>query len=652
MGDACCTTVPVEPTSPLDKRLWACIPLTLPLMIGMHAIPHRIQFYLATAVVLWGGWPLLQWGWDSLRSRTYNMFTLISLGLVAAYLSSLYSLLYGGPVYFEAAAGIVTLVLAGQVLEHRARRKTSDAIRLLMGLTPKFVQKIGPDGVEQKCLIEQVFPGDRLRIRPGERIPVDGHVGEGASSVDESMITGEPIPVEKTAGSQVTAGTINCNGSFLMVADRVGNDTLLARIILAVREAQQSRAPIQRLADRFAAVFVPCVLLVALATYIGWRLTHPEIGIVQPLLYAVSVLVISCPCALGLATPMALTVGLGRGALEGILIRDGEALEILGSVNALVMDKTGTLTEGRPHLRSYHALDGTDEKTLLLWAASLESGSEHPLAQAFLSEASSRGLKLLDVSLSRTLPGQGIVGKVDGQRMALGNENIFKLLSRPMALTASQEAAIEALRKKGSTLVFLVVENTVKAFFEIEDPIKSTTADAVMTLKRSGLKLIMATGDHTASAERLGAGLGIDEIHAGLLPEDKRRIIDRLRTQGDRMAMAGDGINDAPALAAADVGIAMGHGTDIAIATAGVTLLHGDLRGIAKAIRLSQRTLAIIRQNLGFAFLYNVLMIPIAAGVLSEWGLLVSPVMASAAMSLSCLVIITNALRLRGMKLR
>jgi len=629
--------------------------------IGSPRIFAWIQFVLATPVVLWGGWPFFQRGWNSIVNRSLNMFTLIAIGTGIAYVYSVVAVLFPDlfpetlrghhgqvPVYFEVAAAIIVLVQLGQVLELRARSQTSSAIRALLGLAPKTARRLLEDA-EEDVPLEQVQPGDRLRVRPGERIPVDGVIVEGSSSVDESMITGEPIPVEKGPGSRVTGGTVNGTGSFIMRAERVGADTLLAQIVRMVSEAQRSRAPIQRLADIVSAYFVPIVVAVSLATFFVWWAIGPEPRLAYAIVNAVAVLIIACPCALGLATPMSIMVATGRGATAGVLFKNAEALEVLEKVNTLVFDKTGTLTEGRPRLVAVLPEQGWNEADLLRLAASLERGSEHPLAGAIVAGATERGLSLTGVKDFRSITGKGAVATLDGRKVALGNRALFEALKFPLDPLIEQA---EVLRRDGQTVVFVAVEDQPAGLLGLADPIKDSTPEAIAALKKEGIRTVMLTGDSRTTAESVARKLGIDEVIAEVLPEQKSEVIKRLQAEGNRVAMAGDGINDAPALAQADVGIAMGTGTDVAIESADVTLVKGDLRGAVRAFRLSRATMRNIRQNLVFAFIYNVLGVPIAAGVLYPFfGILLSPMIAAAAMSLSSVSVIGNALRLRKISL-
>jgi len=660
----------------MTRRFWGSVVLTAPLllagmaeMLGAGAVVRGIsmaargwiELALATPVVLWGGWPFFERGWQSIVRRQLNMFTLIAVGTGAAYAYSVPATLVPGvfpasfrepgagvPVYFEAAAVITTLVLLGQVLELRARSQTSSAIRDLLNLSPKRARRLADDGIERDVPLEGVARGDRLRVRPGEHVPVDGIVLEGASAVDESMVTGESLPAEKHPGDRVTGGTLNGSGSFVMRADRVGGETLLAQIVRMVSEAQRSRAPIQRLADLVSSYFVPGVVIAALATFVIWALVGPAPRLAYALVNAVAVLIIACPCALGLATPMSIMVGTGRGATAGVLIKNAEALELFEKVDTLVVDKTGTLTEGKPHLTSMRLAAGgpmASERELLRIAASLERASEHPLAGAILAAAEEAKLSLEEPGEFRSFAGRGIAGRIAGRTAALGNAKLF----------AEQEIGLgdlagvaEQLRRDGNTIVFIAVDGRPAGLLAVSDPIKPSAEEAVRQLQREGLRIVMVTGDNRTTAEAVGRRLGIDEVEAEVLPERKGEVIRSLQRQGRIVAMAGDGVNDAPALALAQVGIAMGTGTDIAMESAGVTLLRGDLRGIVRARRLSRATMRNIRQNLFFAFVYNALGVPIAAGVFYPlFGLLLNPMIASAAMSFSSVSVISNALRLR-----
>ncbi len=661
----------------MTRRFWTSVALTAPIFFLAMSdfIPGRpvqrllsfqllnwAQLVLATPVVLWGGWPFFERGWASIVNRSLNMFTLIAIGVGTAYVYSLFATIFPGlfpesfrghggevAVYFDAAAVITTLVLMGQVLELRARSRTSSAIRALLGLAPKSARLIRDDGSEEDVPLDRVQPGDRLRVRPGEKVPVDGMVLEGATSVDESMVTGEPIPVEKTNGSKVTGGTVNGTGSFVMRAERVGSDTLLARIVRMVSEAQRTRAPIQKLADVVAGYFVPAVVLIAIITFVVWSLFGPEPRMAYALLNAVAVLIIACPCALGLATPMSIMVGTGRGATAGVLIKNAEALEVLEKVDTLIVDKTGTLTEGKPRLTSTMLINGGDESEILRLAASLERGSEHPLAAAVLSAAQQKGLRLSEAGNFRSVTGKGIVGTVDGTRVALGNQ---KLLDDLGISSKNLQDIADQLRQDGQTVMFVVVGDGVAGLLGVSDPIKPSTPEAIRMLHDDGMRLVMLTGDNPTTGEAVARKLGIDEFYAEALPEQKGEMVKRLQAKGCVVAMAGDGINDAPALAQAQVGIAMGTGTDVAMESAGVTLVKGDLRGIAKARRLSRGTMSNIRQNLFFAFVYNVLGVPIAAGALYPFfGILLSPVIASAAMTFSSVSVVSNALRLNKLEL-
>jgi P-type Cu+ transporter len=662
----------------MKRRFWVSVALTLPvLFLAMsemiprqpiqHALSPRlltfIQFAFATPVVLWGGRPFFERGWASIVNRSPNMFTLIAIGTGAAWLYSVIATFlpnifpasfrgHGGEVavYFEAAAVITTLVLLGQALELRARSRTSSAIKMLLGLAPKTARVIRPDGVEEDIPLDQVHPGDLLRVRPGEKVPVDGVVIEGRSSVDESMVTGEPMPVEKIEGGKVTGGTVNGTGGFVMRAERVGVDTLLAQIVRMVGEAQRSRAPIQRLADVVSAWFVPAVVAIAAITFLIWALAGPEPRMAYALVNAVAVLIIACPCALGLATPMSVMVGTGRGATAGVLIKNAEALETLEKVDTLVVDKTGTLTEGKPKLTMFANTGVVDDETALRLAASLERSSEHPLAAAFVTAANERGLKLAPVSEFRSVTGKGVIGRVDGRAIALGNQSLLAELG--IDLGAGAEKAAE-WRERGATVIFFAVDKRLAHLFGVEDPIKESSREAIRELHEKGLRIVMLTGDNRATAQAVARRLGIDEVIAEVLPEHKSEFVARLQSEGRIVAMAGDGVNDAPALARAHVGIAMGAGTDVAMESADLTLVQGDLRGIVRAIKLSRATMRNIRQNLFFAFVYNALGVPIAAGALYPIiGLLLNPMIASAAMTFSSVSVITNALRLRNLELR
>ena len=631
-----------------------------------HLVPAAwlpsLQLALATPVVLWGGWPFFERGWASVRTRHLNMFTLIALGTGAAWGYSIVATLAPGlfpdsfrghrgtiAVYFEAAAVIVTLVLLGQVLELRARGRTGAAIRALLTLAPATARRLRDDGAEVDVPLSDVARGDRLRVRPGEKVPVDGVVLEGTSAIDESMLTGEPIPAEKLTGDKVSAGTANGTGTLVIRAEKVGSETLLARIVQRVAEAQRSRAPIQRTADLVASWFVPAVLAASVATFLAWALVGPEPRLAHALVNAVAVLIIACPCALGLATPMSIMVAAGKAAQAGILFKDAEAIEVLRSVDTLVMDKTGTLTEGKPRLTRVLPTAGFDSDTVLRLSAGIERGSEHPLAAAIVAGAIDGGLTITSAELFEAWPGQGVVGRVEGRAVALGNPVLLAALGIDAAPLAREA---ETLRAEGQTAMFVAVDGRLAGLVAVADPIKATTPDAIRELHAEGLRLVMVTGDARTTAEAVAKRLGIDDVMAEVLPEGKAAVVERLQAQGHRVAMAGDGVNDAPALARADVGIAMGTGTDVAIESAAVTLVKGDLRGIVRARRLSRATIGNIRQNLFFAFVYNALGVPIAAGALYPvFGLLLSPMVAAAAMSLSSVSVIANALRLRRVAL-
>ena len=655
----------------MKKRFWISLALTVPIlliamgeMILHHTLPASvwIQLVLATPVVLWGGAPFFARGWASIISRHLNMFTLIAMGTGASYFYSLIAVLLPGilpasflghngtpPVYFEAAAVITTLVLLGQVLELQARDKTNNAIRALLALAPKTARIVRENGSEAEIPLGDVKRLDRLRVRPGERIPTDGVILEGSSAVDESMISGEPIPVEKAAGSRVVGGTINKSGSFIMRAEKVGSETLLAHIIQMVSEAQRSRAPIQSLADRVSSIFVPSVVLVSLGTFFIWSIFGPEPRMALALLNAVAVLIIACPCALGLATPMSIMVGTGRGALAGVLIKNAEALEVLEKVDTLVFDKTGTLTEGKPHLQSVVGTQGWDESELVQLAASLERGSEHALASAMMSGAAKRGIQLSQAEKFLSYPGEGITGTVNEHAVAIGNSTLMERLG--VEFVAWNDKA-EELRRDGQSVVYAAVNGSLAGLLGVGDPIKASAADAIRWLKRAGINPVMVTGDSATTAHIVAEKLSIAEVKAGVLPSQKSEIVKQLQAEGHVVAMAGDGINDAPALAQAHVGIAMGSGTDVAIQSAGIALVRGDLRGIVRARILSRGTMRNIRQNLFFAFIYNTIGVPLAAGVLyPAFGLLLSPMIGSAAMTFSSVSVISNALRLRRLPL-
>jgi P-type Cu+ transporter len=673
-------TVAVNEANPelnnMTRRFWVCAALTLPLLVIMvsdilpgHALQHLLkaellgwfELAIATPVVLWGGWPFFQRGWASIISRNLNMFTLISIGSGSAYLYSVVAVALpqlfppsfrdmSGQLglYFEAAAVITVLVLLGQVLELKARSQTSGAIKALLGLAPKTARRIGADGTEQDVDLNAIQVGDKLRVRPGEKVPIDGVVVEGNSSVDESMVSGEPIPVEKTVDAKVTGGTINGTGSFVMKTERVGADTLLAQIVKMVSEAQRSRAPIQRLADVVASYFVPAVLLSAIITFVVWAIYGPQPHYALALVNAVAVLIIACPCALGLATPMAIMVGTGRGAREGVLISNAEALEILEKVDTLVVDKTGTLTEGKPKLTKVIAAEGVTDTELLQAAASLEKASEHPLAAAILAAAKKKNIDLVAIDGFQSVTGKGVKGTLNGKQVAIGNAALMTDLG------ASPESLLtraEVLQKEGQTIMYIALAGKFAGLIAVADPIKESTAEAIAQLKHEGIKVVMVTGDNHATAESVARKLGID-FEADVLPDKKAAAVKKLQDAGAIVAMAGDGVNDAPALAQAHVGIAMGTGTDVAMKTGGITLVKGDLRGIVKARRLSHLTMNNIRENLFFAFFYNILGVPLAAGVLyPAFGLLLNPMIAAAAMSFSSVSVIVNALRLKSAKL-
>jgi Cu+-exporting ATPase len=662
----------------MRRRFWVSLILTIPVLasaMGRHLPGHPLEhvasrpfwswmeLVLASPVILWGGWPFFVRGWKSVVTWNLNMFTLIGLGVAVAYAYSVVAMLFPGMfpasfrdpatgevgVYFEAAAVIVTLVLLGQVLELKARSQTGAAIKALLGLAPKTARRLGDGGAEEDVPLDQVRPGDRLRVRPGERVPVDGVVVEGTSSVDESMITGEPMPVEKGPGDRVIGATINGTGSLIMRAERVGAETLLAQIVRMVSEAQRSRAPIQKLADVVAGYFVPAVVLTAAVTFIAWGLIGPEPRMAHALINAVAVLIIACPCALGLATPMSIMVATGKAATVGVLFKNAEAIEVLQKVNTLVMDKTGTLTLGRPKLVRVVAADGWNEAELLRLAATLERSSEHPLAAAVVQGARERGLDLAEPSAFESLTGKGVTGAVGGHRVAVGNLKLLESLGTDPGELA---AKAEDLTAEGETVVFVVVDGRPAGLLGVADPVKETTPDAIRRLHREGIRIVMLTGDSRTTAAAVGRKLGIDEVIAEVLPDQKAEVIKRLQQDGRVVAMAGDGINDAPALAQAHVGIAMGTGTDVAMESAGVTLVKGDLRGIVRARRLSRATMTNIKQNLFFAFVYNSLGVPVAAGVLYPFfGVLLSPMIAAAAMSFSSVSVVGNALRLRRVRI-
>jgi Cu+-exporting ATPase len=661
----------------MSRRFWVSLILSLP--VFMLAMIHDVmpefsarllsprpmqwvEFVLSTPVVWWGGWPFFQRGWLSLTTRCLNMFTLIALGIGTAWSYSVLAVFLPQifpssmidrngivAVYFEAAAVITTLVLLGQVLELRARSRTSAAIKMLLGLAPKTARIHRTDGSETDIPLEQVKPGDILRVRPGEKVPVDGIVIEGTSSIDESMVTGEPMPVEKVSGMPVIGATINGTGSLLMRAERVGSETLLSQIVHMVGEAQRSRAPIQKLADAVSGYFVPAVVLTALVTLVVWWQWGPEPRLAHAVVNAVAVLIIACPCALGLATPMSIMVGTGRGATAGILIKNAEALEVMEKIDTLVVDKTGTLTEGKPKLVSVEAADGFIKEDVLSHAASLERASEHPLATAIVRGAEELGLTAMPVTQFQSLTGRGVTGTIEGRRVALGNTQLMQ----ESGITAdSLTDSIETLRRQGQTVMIVAFDGQAAGLLGVADPIKKTAFEALAELHKEGIRVVMLTGDNRTTAGFVAQSLGIDRIHAEVLPEQKSDIVKKLQAEKNTVAMAGDGINDAPALAAAHIGIAMGTGTDIAMESAGITLVKGDLMGIVKARHLSRATLGNIRQNLFFAFIYNVLGVPIAAGALYPFfGILLSPMIAAAAMSLSSVSVIANALRLRRVSL-
>ena len=661
----------------MTRRFWISAVLSVPLVaIAMgDFIPGKplhglipdgwgrwIELALGTPVVLWGGWPFFQRGWASIVNRSLNMFTLIAIGTGVAWVYS--TIATAAPrifpssfraadgtvaVYFEAAAVIVTLVLLGQVLELRARSQTSNAIKALLGLAPKTARIVRDDGSEEEIPLDQIHPGDALRVRPGEKVPVDGVVIDGESYVDESMITGEPVPVEKKVGDRTTGATVNGTGSFVMRAEHVGSETLLAQIVRMVSEAQRSRAPIQKLVDIVSSYFVPAVVVIAILTFVVWSAFGPEPAMAFGLINAVAVLIIACPCALGLATPMSIMVGTGRGATAGVLIKNAEALETFEKIDTLVVDKTGTLTEGKPRLTGLIELGDVNQAELLLLAASLERGSEHPLAKAIVDAAEEQHVKLAKVTDFRSVTGKGVTGTVKGSAVALGNDKLMQKLGVDIAHVIDNA---DTMRGEGATVMFLAVDDVASGLIAVADPVKDSTPDAIDLLRSDGIEIVMLTGDNRTTAEAVARTLHLDRVEAEVLPEQKSEIVKELQAKGRMVAMAGDGINDAPALAQAQVGIAMGTGTDVAMESAGVTLVKGDLRGIARARRLSRATMRNIRQNLFFAFIYNALGVPVAAGVLYPvFGLLLSPIIAAAAMSLSSVSVIGNALRLRSMRL-
>ena len=658
----------------MTRRFWIGLALAVPVFLlemgqhlfGLHLlsgpVSSWVQLLLATPVVLWAGWPFFVRGWQSVANRSLNMFTLVAMGTGVAWLYSVVATLapslfppsfrgHDGSVavYFEAAAVITVLVLLGQVLELRAREQTGGAIKALLTLAPKTAHRLRADGSDEEVPLEQVAVGDRLRVRPGDRVPVDGEVTDGASAVDESMVTGESLPVDKPAGAKVIGGTLNGRGSFVMRAEKVGSETMLARIVQMVAAAQRSRAPIQRLADRVAGWFVPMVIVVAVLAFIAWAAFGPEPALVHGLVAAVSVLIIACPCALGLATPMSIMVGVGRGAGEGILIRDAEALERLEKVDTVLVDKTGTLTQGKPAVVAVVAFGETAEPEVVHLAASLERRSEHPLAAALVTAAAERSAALAEPESFDSVTGKGVVGRVEGREVAVGNATLMQEVGVDIARAAGDA---DQLRREGATVVHLAIDGRLAGLIAIADPLKPTTAAAIDALHGAKVRVVMLTGDNRTTADAVARRLHIDDIEAEVLPEQKRAVVERLRSEGRVVAMAGDGVNDAPALAAADVGIAMGTGTEVAIESAGVTLVKGDLAGLAKARALSAATMRNIRQNLFFAFVYNALGVPVAAGLLyPAFGLLLSPIIAAAAMSLSSVSVIGNALRLRSVRL-
>ena len=669
-------TGPSAELTDMTRRFWIALVLTIPIFVlemGIHLVPalHNlvpmrisgwIQFALGTPVVLWAGWPFFERGWASLKTRNLNMFTLIAMGTGVAWLYSVIATLAPGifpdafraadgsvAVYFEAAAVIVTLVLLGQVLELRARERTSGAIKALLNLAPKTARRIAPDGSEEEVSLDLIVVGDRLRVRPGEKVPVDGVVEEGRSALDESMVTGESMPVTKTVADAVIGGTMNQSGALVIRADKVGRDTMLARIVQMVADAQRSRAPIQRLVDQVSGWFVPAVVVIAILAFIAWGIWGPEPRLAYGLLAAVAVLIIACPCALGLATPMSIMVGVGRGAGLGVLIKNAEALERMEKVDTLVVDKTGTLTEGKPAVTRIVAAEGFEEHELLRLAAGVERASEHPLALAIVDAALARDIEIPAVSDFDSPTGKGALGIVEGKRITLGNA---RFLDEAGVTTSSLATQADQLRADGATAIFMGVDSKVAGIFAIADPIKPTTPEALAALRADGIKVVMLTGDNRTTAEAVARQLGIDAVEADVLPDQKAAVVARLKQEGRVVAMAGDGVNDAPALAAADVGIAMGHGTDVAMESAGVTLLKGDLNGIVRARQLSEATMSNIRQNLFFAFIYNAAGVPIAAGLLYPFfGILLSPMIAAAAMALSSVSVVANALRLNRVKL-
>ena len=663
-------TAPNPELADMTRRFWIGLALALPVFLlemgghltGLHQwtgqkASNWVQLFLATPVVLWAGWPFFERGWASLKTRNLNMFTLIAMGTGVAWIYSIIGTVLPGSfppsmrshdgsvaVYFEAAAVITVLVLLGQVHELRAREKTSGAIRALLDLSPKMARRVRPDGADEDVGLDRVVVGDRLRVRPGERVPVDGEIVDGRSALDESMVTGESMPVTKAVGEGVIGGTMNQSGAFIMRADKVGRDTVLAQIVQMVATAQRSRAPIQRLADQVSGWFVPMVIGVAVLAFVAWSLWGPEPRFTYGLIAAVSVLIIACPCALGLATPMSIMVGVGRGAQSGVLIKNAEALERMEKVDTLVVDKTGTLTEGKPSVVAMRTAPGVDEGELLRLTASLERSSEHPLAAAIVRAATERGLALTTPESFDQPVGKGVIGAVEGRALVIGNRRIMADASID---TRALDSEADALRRDGATAIYVAIDGRAAGLIAIADPVKATTPAAIADLQAAGVRIVMLTGDNATTAQAVARRLGISEVEADVLPQDKAKVVERLRAQGRVVAMAGDGVNDAPALAAADVGIAMGTGTDVAMESAGVTLLKGDLGGIARARRLSAATMANIRQNLVFAFIYNAAGVPIAAGVLYPMlGLTLSPMIAAAAMALSSVSVIANALRL------